>query len=408
MSLFARGSAPEQRMTVEEALSAARAGHAPTYSGAVVTPETALRLSTVWACEDLISSLASTLPVAAVRYAGGVRRAVDPTPKIIAAPSAEIDPFEWRRQVLTSWLARGNVFGWVCATDASGWPTQVEILNPDVVTYSVRPDGSVAGWYVNGNPVGKWPAGPLWHEGVFTPPGTPIGRSVIEYARQSIGLGLGAEEFGARWFGDGAHPSAILSTDAKIDDRTARTIKTRFTEAVRGRREPAVLGSGFKYDAISTPANESQFLETIKANVGTIARFYRVPPEMVGGDSGSSMTYANVEQRGLDLLTFTVRVWIARLDGALSRLLPRPVVARTDPDALLAVDAKARVEIQATRLRAGLSSVNRELEAQGLEGIGPDGDRFNWPPMSTGAGSSSSQTDPTATGDQPTPEGMTR
>src|SRR4029450_1264093 len=85
-------------------------------------------------------------------------------------------------------------------------------------------------------------------------------------------------------------------------------------------RNIAVLGGDAKFQAITIPPEESQFLETTRANVATIARYFGVQPELIGGESGGSLTYANVEQRALDFLQFCLRPWIVRTELALSAL----------------------------------------------------------------------------------------
>jgi HK97 family phage portal protein len=337
-----------------------------------------MRLSSVWACVSLLTDLVSTLPIDTYRAQGAARVAL-PTPALLAAPSATVSPITWRRQVMASLLLRGNAYGLIARRDRMNYPTQIEIVAPDSVQVTTNSDGTLT-YRVNGitlNPQN------VWHLAAYVMPGSPIGLSPIQYAAQSIGLGLDAEEFGAEWFANGAHPSSVLSTDQEVTEAKAKIIKERFRQAASS-REPVVLSYGVRYEPIQIAPNESQFLETTRANVATIARYFRVPPEMIGGEAGNSLTYANVEQRAMDLLTYTVGPWVARLDEAFSALLPSSNYVRHNVDALLRVDLKSRYDAHGLALRTGWKSVN---EVRALEDLAPiaDGDQYLWPPFTSGS-----------------------
>jgi len=284
---------------------------------------------------------------------------------------------------MRSLLLRGNAYGLVKKVDVRGNPEMIQIIHPDYVSVvRLGPFGPFE-FRVLGEKTELFPAGELMHIPAFTVPGTPVGLSPIDYARQGIGLGLAAEEFGARWFGDGAHPSAVLHTDQSITSEQASQMKQRFNEAVKGRREVAVLGAGLEYQPIQVSASESQFLDTIKANATTIARFFGLgmAPEMIGAESGNSMTYVNVEQRSLNLLTYAARPWISRLEHAMSALVGTGVVVKANVDELLRTDSKTRVDIQEQRLRMGVRNVD-EIRAE--DNLPPlpnnEGQEYLWPP----------------------------
>jgi phage portal protein BeeE len=139
------------------------------------------------------------------------------------------------------------------------------------------------------------------HVRAFTAPGQVLGLSPIQHARPAIGLGLGAERYAAKFFGESAIPSGVLTSDQDIKPDRADQLKARWRERHQGNRDIAVLGSGARFQAVTVPPEEAQFLETTRANIATICRYCNVPPELVGGESGGSLTYANVEQRGAGL-----------------------------------------------------------------------------------------------------------
>ncbi len=348
-----------------------------------VTPDTALRHSAVSACVQLIANLAM-LDVRAYEVVDGREVLIDREFPILSSPSSSADAYEWRRQVFLSWLTRGTAFGIVTQTDRLGYPTMLELLPASCVTVDGRGPFGPWIWRVNNQIVEEFPRGPLWvARGLHSHAGCPVGISPIEMALGAIKLGLQAEDFGASWFGEGAHPSAILTTDQPVTAEVAGAIKGRFIEAIRGRREPAVLGAGMKYQAISVPADESQFLETIDKNAATVCRYFLVPPSEIGASEGDSMTYANAEARSLALLSRTFAPWIARLEHSLSALLPKSIVVRADVSGLLRTDMKTRSEIDNSDLRAGIRSRDEIRATRGL-GPSPDGELFARLPFGAG------------------------
>jgi hypothetical protein len=97
------------------------------------------------------------------------------------------------------------------------------------------------------------------------------------------------------------------------------------------------------------PPEEAQFVETMKLTTNQIAAVYGIPPEMIGGESGSSMTYANVEQQQINFVMFTLRPWLVRLEHAFSALLPDRQYVKFNSDALIRADLKTRWEVNQIR-----------------------------------------------------------
>lgn len=308
-------------------------------------PDLALQVPTVWACVGLLANAVSMLPLETYRSTSGVpARVTDPL--LVTSPAAGMTQSEWLHMLMVSLLLRGNAYGRVVSRSAMGFPTQIELQNPDHVSVEVdRQTGAVK--YAMGTPRVDVPNADVWHVRGMTLPGTKIGLSPISYAAAVIGLDLSGRRFAADFLDGGGIPKAVLESDQQIDQDKARTIKERILAATRS-REVAVLGAGLKYTQIQVRPEESQFLLTQQANVAQIARFFHVPAGMVGGSEGGSMTYTNVEQRSLDFLTYGVSFWLKRIEDSFFGLLPKPQYVRFDMTALLRTDAEtqAKVDIQ--------------------------------------------------------------
>lgn len=384
MSILRKALGAEGRaVSLPEMIEHERGGRR-TFAGPVVGPESAMRLSAFWRSVNLLSDLVSGFPVDAHRRVGKVRQSLEPQPAIIEDPSADLLPMDWRRLVMVSWLLRGNAVGTVTAADRLGWPSAIELHHPDELTISKS--GGRWRYRLGGRERERWPVGTLWHAPAFTVPGSPLGLSPVRYASESVGLGLGVQRFGAQWFGDGAHPTSVVTTEQEVGRDLAKIIKSRIMEALGNRREPAVLGAGLEWKAIQIAPEESQFLETTRANVTDVGRFFGIPAGLLDAPSGDSMTYSNVEQRGLDLLTYTVAGWVLRLEHNLTRLIPRGQYVKLNVDSLARVTLLDRMRAHEIALRNGFRSPNEvrsiEDEAPIPDVDDPDrGDEFLWPPM---------------------------
>ena len=359
----------------------------PTDSGTTVNTDSAMRLGAVYACVNLIESLVAPLSWHAFRSMPDGVSVQIPDHPLLTSPSNEpsLSAADWRGQVMRSLLLRGNAYGLIKKTGAFGEPTQIQMIHPDYVSVvRLGPLGPFE-FRVLGERKDLWQAGgDLWHVPAYTVPGTPVGLSPIDYARQQIGLGLASEAYAAKFFGDSAIPSAVLSTDQQLTGEQANVMKQRWNEAIHGNRSVAVLGAGLDFTPITVNPSEAQWAESSKLNATAIARIFGVPPEMIGADGGTTNTYINVESKMAHLLVLTARPWIVRMEHALSALLRTSVNVRANTDELLRTDARTRVDIQTQRLRMGVRSVD-EIRAE--DNLPPlpngDGQQYLWPPFAS-------------------------
>lgn len=384
MSLFRPTRAKEARDWNSIADLIARGSGRSTYAGVLVTEESAMRHSAVWGCVDLLAEIVSTMPIDNFR-----RRPSGPSEELpvrwLEDPTGDGSGFEaWCRQLMVSLLLRGNGFGYIHDLDPTMLPRQIEILHPDRMAYRRDLNFGPMSWYLDGKPIDTWTnGGPLWHVAGYPAPGGPLGLSPISYAAETIGLGIAARKFGAQWFGDGAHPTSMLTNkDRDVDSEDeAKALKKRIKEVLVDNREPLVLGGGWELKPIQIAPNESQFLETIKANSEDIERFFFRRPPGLGGE----LNYANVEARSIDLLTYAVNGWLVRIERALSRLRPRGQFVKFNPGAMLRTDLKTRYEAHVLAIRGGFDTPNHRRELEDMAPL-PDGDKLLWPPFATKTG----------------------
>lgn len=320
------------------------------------TAEASLQSVAVRSAVDLIGSLGSELPVHVYSGEGRDRRK-RPMPGYLEDPAGDgYGLADWCYQALNSWLLRGNLYGDILDVSSSGLVTQVALQHPDAVSGWIDDDGNVH-WTFNGSEV---PTTKVMHRRVNPMPGRVLGLSPVALHARKIGLELTATRFGEQWFKDGAHPSSMLTNEEiGLDPKQIRRAKDLFLAAVYGTREPLVMGKGWKYQAISVSPEESQFLATQGFSAAECARIFGPGiAEVLGYESGGSLTYSNVESRSAHLLVYSVNKWLRRLERLLSSMLPRPQYVLIDRDGILQSTTLERYKAHESALKNRWRTVN--------------------------------------------------
>lgn len=331
------------------------------WTGANVNTESALRISAVWACVSLIASSIASLPLDAYRRATDARVEVKPRPRLLDRPHPDIATIDWLTQVVMSLLLRGNAWLLVVDVDSLGHPTALLPLDPALV--QVRHDGTVT---IGGKEVQP---GDLRHIRGLSWPGKVEGLSVISYARQTLGLSLATEEFGARFFSEGTQPSGVLSTEEDVSPEDGKAMLDAWESShSRRSRRPALLTSGITWTPMSITPEESQFLETRRFSVEDVARLFGVPPHMIGAVDKSTSWGTGIEQQTHGFVTYTLRPWLTRLESALTDMLPRPQFVRFNLGALLRGTATERYTAYQMAVDTGWLQID---EIRALEDLPP-------------------------------------
>lgn len=323
-------------------------------SKGVVKSGDAMRHSVVWGARHLRADLISLMPVDVFRKVGGVRVGLD-TPEVLTNPweVAEGQPMaidEWIYSTQMSLDGFGNNVGIVHAKDGFGIPTKIEPIDPEKVTYRIK-GSRIVEYKINGTTEdSKW----IWHERQHTVAGLPVGLSPIGHAALALSSGLSAQEFALAWFQNGGVPSAILRNKAKTLTREqAAEAKESFKASV-GSGDVWATGMDWEYDPVSVKASEASFIEQMQYSDVELCRFFGVPADMVDVvTNASSVTYASIAQRNLQLLVVNLGGAVKRRERALSALTPGGRYVKLNRSAVLAMDDKTRAELH------GLNVQNR-------------------------------------------------
>ncbi|RCH68714.1 phage portal protein [Streptomyces sp. SDr-06] len=344
-----------------------------TAAGVQVTDETAMQLLSVSACVRILSDTVAGLPFDAVKAAGTVRSTIEPPPGIVADPFGGTNDSRYptRRlglsQLMVSLLLRGNAYCLVLSRDRMGRPTRLRVLHPDRVRCQFNETGARV-YEIDRMPVDSED---IIHILGLSYPEAATGISVLSYARQSIGLGLAAEEFGARFFGSGAHMSGIIEVPGDLDKERARGLKEGFTASHAGLKNTftvGVMSGGAQWKPISVSPEDAQFLGTRAAQNLDMAMLFGVPPHMLGQVDKTTSWGTGIEQQALGFLAYTLNPWLGRFEDAWSAMLPKPQTARFNVDGLLRTDAAGRYAVYAVARSAAILTSN---EIRALENFPP-------------------------------------
>lgn len=326
-----------------------------TAAGVTVNQDTALRFAAVFACVRNIAEDISSMPIDVVTDDGPQVRKVRP-PRWLEYPNDEMTQQEWVENMLASALLDGNSYNQL-VRDGGDNVMEVWPLNPAGV--SARRDrnrrlvyssmgtggGTVELTGLVNSARGSVAYGDMLHMRAFRRPGAVEGLSVIEYCRQTIGVGMASQQFGAEFFGQGAHLSGVLSYPGALSVDAARVLLNSWTSAHQGlsnAHQPGVITEGATWTPISIPPDQAQFIATQEFSVVDIARMFRMPPHKI--QDLTRATFSNIEHQAIEYVIDCLMTWVVRLQHCLTRLLPMGQRARVDVSHLLQGDMKTRFE----------------------------------------------------------------
>lgn len=347
-------------------------------AGKNVNERSAMQMTAVYACVRILSEAIAGLPLHLYRYSdeGSKEKAVDNPLYFLLhdEPNEEMTSFVFRETLMTHLLLWGNAYAQIIRNGKGSvmalyplMPNKMEVDRDEngQIIYKYNRSKDEANTKEEGTVV-------LDSTDVLHIPGLGfdglVGYSPIAMAKNAIGMAIACEEFGSKFFANGASPSGVLEHPGILKD-PAR-VRDSWNAAYGGSansHKVAVLEEGMKYTPISISPNEAQFLETRKFQINEIARIFRVPPHMVGDLEKSS--FSNIEQQSLEFVKYTLDPWVIRWEQSLSRALLSQDEKRTyffkfNVDGLLRGDYQSRMNGYAVGRQNGWMSANdiRELE----------------------------------------------
>ena len=337
-----------------------------------------MQMTAVYSCVRILAEAIAGLPLQLYRYTdtGGKEKAINHPLYLLLhdEPNPEMTSFIFRETLMTHLLLWGNAYAQIIR-NGRGEVIGLYPLMPNRMTVDRDEHGKLYYSYQMQMDDGadlKQGTVVLTPEDVLHIPGLGfdglVGYSPIAMAKNAIGLAIATEEYGSKFFANGATPGAVLEHPGLIKDPDK--VRESWNKAFRGSgnaNKVAVLEEGMKYTPISIAPEQAQFLETRKFQINEIARIFRVPPHMIGDLEKSS--FNNIEQQSLEFVKYTLDPWVCRWEQAMNRSLLNAAeksgyFIKFNVDGLLRGDYQSRMNGYAVGRQNGWLSANdiRELE----------------------------------------------
>lgn len=338
------------------------------HSGKSVTINSALQLSTFWACTRLTAGAIASMPLAIhERRPDGSRVPAGDhalRPLLTDSPDGERTAFEFW-EAATAWLlATGNAYAEIVRIGER--VTALNLLPADAVSVRREPENNALRYRFadRGKPV-DLPAEAVLHLKGFGF-GGDLGLSVIQYGVHSLGAAIAADETAGKLLGNGMMPSGVLSSEAELtDDQRAQlhSIMQNYTSSTNAGKL-MVLEAGLKFDQLSLNPEDGQLLTSRAFSVEDIARWFNMPPVIIGhAANGVTAWGSGIEQLILQWLTSSLNPLAIRIEKRIAMQLLGPGErARYYPEfnreGLLQADSAAKIAFLSSAVQNGLMTRN--------------------------------------------------
>ncbi len=356
-------------------------------AGVEVTPNGALASTTVMACVNLIARSLASVPLVLYRKTeDGAEPALEhPLYRLLHDQANRLQTaMEVRETMFANALLYGNAYAEI-DWGQDGWPVALWPMAAERVGLEISKDKTLTYTYLGDDGrIQRLPEWSVLHLRGLAMTGL-LGISPIRAAMNAVGLALATEQFGGRYFSDGAAPSMVLSHPAKLTPEAMRNLRTSFENQWSGLNNAhrvAVLAEGVKPESFAIRADEAQFLETRAFQVAEICRIFNVSPGLVG--AAETQTYASAEQDMIRFRELTLGPWAE----ALEKRIEINLLLETEKSVyfvqhklskLQATDLRTRYDVWNIAKQAGILTTN---EIRRMEDYNPvaGGDEL-WMPL---------------------------
>jgi len=357
---------------------------ADTTAGEPVTEATAYTLAAMYCGIRCIAETSSMLPLGVYQEEADdlMLRKDSAAWKVLNNPNKAMTRVSFRRAMVANCIWYGNAYAEI-AFDGSMQPKQLWPIHPTKMVVKRLPGGGLS-YAVKSDDRSKpdrpIPARKVIHVPALSGDGD-IGQGLDTFARESLGLGIAADRFGASFFGNGGTPSGILQLSKPATAERKIEIGEAWKRQMGGRKQNsvAVMDHESSYQTIGTKPEEAQFIETRLYQVQEVARWLRLSPTKLFDFSRS--TFSNIEEINRAFADESIRPWTVAFDQEFSRKLLTETEQETwevkhDIAGLLVGDIETQGQFWALARQWGWLNVNEIRRSMNLNGIGEDGNIY--------------------------------
>ena len=348
----------------------------------VISDERALQISTVWACVRLISTVVSSLPLDVFETVENNRAKVgldNPLARLLRySPNQFMTPVEFRECMTMQLCFYGNAYALI---ERNSQGDVISLTPLHSVNMDVRLQGKrVVYRYKRGAEYADFSQQDIFHLKGFGFNGL-VGLSPIAFACKSAGVAIAMEDNQRDFFANGSKSPKILKTGGPVLTKDQRTqLDENFKEIAGGpvKKRLWILEGGFDAIDIGVSPQDAEQMAARKFQVSELARFFGVPPHLVGDVEKSTSWGSGIEQQNLGFLQYTLTPYLTRWEQSLHRWIVKPadrgrLHAEHNLDGLLRGDSAARADYQTKMVNAALRTVNELRRIDNLPPL-PGGD----------------------------------
>lgn len=344
--------------------------------------ESSLTHSAVWSCVRVLSETIASLPFHVYERNADGSRSISQLHPVNFLISQEPNPnqtsFTFRETAMMHLSLLGNAYA-IIIRNGVNRPVQFVLVNNHDVEIKIY-NGDVI-YKVNG--YGLVDKADMIHIPALAYDGI-VGLAPIAAAMVNIQLGLAAQDFGYKFFKNGANLNGYITVPEVLTDDAYLRLKNSWDQRYSGHgknSQTAILEQGSKYERIGIPPEDAQFLETRKFQINDIARIFRVPPHMIADLERA--TFSNIEHQAIDFVTHTITPWLVRWEQEFNRKVFRQdeksrFYVKFNMNALMRGDAQSRSEYYSKLFQIGAMSQNDIRSLEDLNAI-EGGDRYYVP-----------------------------
>lgn len=351
-------------------------------SGKNVNETTALQISAVFACVKILAESVACLPLHVYRRDRDNKTLATEHPLYYLlhdAPNDEMTAYSFKETLMLHLLTNGNSYSKI-GIDRKGevsglYPLQsnrmrVERNDNGKRIYKYRPTTG-ENEHMKSSEELTFQSLEILHIPALGFDGL-TGYSPIAMARNAIGVAMACEEFGAKFFENGARPSGILKVPHVLKDPQKLSESWQAAYGGENSGKTAVLEEGVEYQQLSVNQNDAQFLETRKFQIAEIARIFRVPLHML--NELDRATFSNITQQSLEFITYTLTPYLVRLEQGFNKALftsaeREKYFVKFNVDGFLRGDYETRMRGYSQALQSGILSVNEVRSLEDLNSI---------------------------------------
>ncbi len=355
---------------------------APAKSGVQITKDNAMNISGVYAAVKLLSDSISSLPIHLIKESKEKKEKdyANPLYKLVSKePNKLMTSYTWRQIFMPHILLYGNAYAVIDWDKKTMRPKQLMPVHPSKVEIEIKKGIAIYTIRLEEKTITIDQSNIVHFRGL----GDEVkGKSVIEYAKDNLGLGKAAEDFGSKFFSNGAAIGGIYEHPSQLSDKAYNNLQKSLERRAGGlsnSHKILILEEGMKFTTTSIPPNAAQFLETRKFSINDVARWFGVPPHMIADLERA--TFSNIEQQNLNFSQFSILPYVVLIEQELNRKLLREdekenMYFKLNMDGLLRGDMQSRYTAYQIGIQNGIVNPNEVRRKEDLDAYDGGNDYF--------------------------------